>query len=435
MKKIGLFLLAAAFTAAAHAQIQTLVLTSTAPSTGQCFADNWEEVSSGSPNWYIDTPSGFLSVSGSTVSAGSTKDVFTIANNTGPTGQIEDLTTKGTFLSPSTTSSTGFVAGTTKFTWDFIVNGSCPQTTTTPPPSGGGGTTTPPPPPPPPATTPSGTPTVMPIGDSITWGLDTQASEVQGGYRCAFYWNAITQLGTTFNMVGSSQNIPNETDSFVYPVNVGNTFPGCPANAQGWSGYGGTTISQLVSGGLVVGTNNFDYPGALGDVKTFQPDIVIFQGGTNDIALGPETINVTGDLTASLDAILAADPGALIVVAEIPEFVPGGNTVQPYYVTNVPIVNAQIAAVVQSMQNAGQNVILDTSYVGIPATVANFPDDFGHPSASVYITHANALANELVPYLKAIAASPKEQKAAVVSQKVRTAVTIQSMVVARPATN
>lgn len=425
MNKISLFLLAAAFTAAAHAQIQTVPLTATAPSTGACFAANWVEVTAGSQNWYVDSSSGFLSVSGTTVTAGSTEDVFTITNNTGPTGQIEDLT-KGTFLSPSTTSSTGFVAGKTKFTWDFVVGGTCaPATTTTPPPASGGGTTTPPP-----VTTQSGTPTVMPMGDSITAGYDTEASEVQGGYRCAFYWNAITQIGATLNMVGSSQDLPNETGSTVTPVNVGNTFPGCPANAQGFSGYGGLTIPQIVFGGAVPETG-YEYAGALGDVSSFQPDVVIFQGGTNDdlFSEGPQ---VSVNLTNGLDAILNADPGVLIVVAEIPPYIASNY---PTEAAEVPSINAQIAAVVSSMQQAGKNVILDTSFADIPATTTNFPDGCCHPSASVYITHANALANELAPYLKAIAASPKEQKAAVVSQKVRTAVTIQSMVVARPATN
>jgi lysophospholipase L1-like esterase len=433
MQKIGLFLLAAAFSVAAHAQIQTLALTSTAPSTGACFAQNWVEQSPGSSDWKIQGASGFLSVSGSTVSAGSSGDVFFITNNTGTAGQIQDQsTTPKLYLVPSSTSSTGLAASSTPFTWDFLQASSCPQSAPPAPPSAPSTPSAPAPP----ATTPSGTVTIMPVGDSETWGLDTTAAEQQGGYRCAFYWNAFAASGVPINMVGSSQTIPNETDTPVASTIVANTFPGCPANAQGWSGYGGTTISQMVSGGLVAGTNNYTYPGGLEDVAKFQPDIIIFQGGTNDIVLGPESVNVTGDLTAALNAMFQADPKALIVVASIPPFIPSGDAVQSYYVTNQPIVNAQIAAVVASFQAAGRNVMLDTSYIGVAPTVANFPDDCCHPSASLYIQHANALGGELSGFIRAIAssASPEEQMAAV-QAKVRTAVTLKAMVTAHPASN
>ena len=432
MKKIGLFLLAAAFTATANAQIQTLALTSTAPSTGACFAQSWVEQSPGSNNWKIQGTSGFLSVSGSTVSAGSSGDAFFITNNTGTTGQIQDQsTTPKLYLVPSSTSSTGLAASSTPFTWDFLQASSCPQSTTTstPPPSNGGTTTTPPP-----VTTSGqgGTVTTMATGDSMTQGQDTTPSEVQGGWRCAWYFNSLAQLGSPIDMVGTSNQLGDVLPSVV-PTIISNEFPGCPANAQGWSGEGGLEILQIGFGG-VVPTTNFEYAGALEDVSTLKPKLIIFQGGTNDIYFNTSSTapNVTANLTSVLQAMFSADPGVAIVVSQIPPFIP---STFPTQAAQVPAVNAQIAAVVASLQAAGQKIMLDSSYVGVAATVANFPDNCCHPSAALYVQHANALANETISLLRAIASGSPENVAAVISAKAKTAATLQSMVVAHPASN
>lgn len=409
MKKCLLLIALFVFSLVAHAQ-QTLGLTSTVPATGACFFDNWIQASSTSSYWYVSPAANtYYSINSSdAVVVGTVKDQFIIDDNTGTTGEIYDHTKK-LYLAPS---STALIASSTPFTWDFDITSACPPST------GGGGTTPPP---------VSSTITVMPLGDSETWGLDTEASEIQNGYRCTFYWSAITLLGSTIDMVGSSQNIPNQTATPVSSSTVGNALPGCPSNAQGWSGYGGTTIQQMVSGGLVA-TTSYTYPGALGDISTYQPNVIIFQGGTNDIYLGSATVNVTTDLTNALNSMFSVDPNALIVVASIPAFLSGGSGVQPYMVTNVPIVNAQIAAVVSSFQAANKNVILDTSYIGIPANLTNIPDGFTHPSAYVYNVHGFALAKQLLPYLQAMAsASSSEEKTAVVSRRIKAANTVQSM--------
>jgi lysophospholipase L1-like esterase len=428
MQKIGLFLLAAAFTAAAHAQIQTLALTSTAPSTGACMADSWVEVSSGSVDWFIESPSGFVSASGTSVSAGGAKDVFTIANNTGTTGQILDVT-KGVYLSPS---AAGFVASSTPFTWDFMLNGSCAPTSA--PPSGGTTTTTTAPPPVTGGSSAGGPTTVavMFVGDSITQGQDTTAAEVQGGDRCAWYFNSLAQLGSPINMVGTSNELGDVLPS-VSPTIINSGFPGCPSNAQGWSGFGGLTISQIVFGG-VVPTTSFEYPGALEDISTLKPKVIVFQGGTNDIFLNTSsaTPNVTANLTSALNAMFSADPGVAIVVSQIPPFIASNY---PTEAAQVPAVNAQIAAVVASLQSAGQKVMLDSSWVGVAATVGNFPDNCCHPGAALYIQRANSLANEMISLLRAIASGSPENVAAVINAKAKTAVTLQAMVTAHPASN
>lgn len=274
----------------------------------------------------------------------------------------------------------------------------------------------------------------MPMGDSETWGLDTTAAEQQGGYRCAFYWNALTQLGSPINLVGTSNGLGNVTTTPVSPTIVNpDGFPGCPSNAQGWSGYGGLTISQIVFGGVVPGTS-FEYAGALEDISTLKPQVILFQGATNDIFLNTtsEPANVTASLTSALNAMFAADPGVAIVVSQIPPFVASAFPTEAAQVSGV---NAQIAAVVASFQAAGQKIMLDSSYVGVAATFANFTDGSSHPNASVYIQHANALANEVIGLLRAIASGVAENVTAVINAKAKTAVTLKAMVTAHPASN
>lgn len=153
--------------------------------------------------------------------------------------------------------------------------------------SSGGGSTTPPPPPPPPARAPlpptsgSSCLRVMPLGDSITEG-------VNGGYRNDLY-TQLKGLGCGLDFVGS----------------VFDPYAVAPdKNHEGHPGFTTYDIRQNVGGWLAA----------------YTPDYVLLMIGTNDIAWWTvkNGAEIAADQSMVIDAIQQAQPNAWIIVASIP---------------------------------------------------------------------------------------------------------------------
>jgi GDSL-like lipase/acylhydrolase family protein len=196
---------------------------------------------------------------------------------------------------------------------------------------------------------------VMPLGDSITDGIDsTMGYASNGGYRLELFRLAVT-AGHDITFVGTRP--PNGPIGDV----AGQPFP---RNHEGISGNTIQQVADRVDAALVANP----------------PNIVLLQIGTNNLYQGMAA-DVPGQLASLLDQITDGAPDALVVVAQITPL--GGqfpnNGVGPY--------NAAIPGIVQERVNAGKHLIVVDQFTRIAST-PNFvtqllPDNI-HPNAAGY---------------------------------------------------
>jgi lysophospholipase L1-like esterase len=196
---------------------------------------------------------------------------------------------------------------------------------------------------------------IMPLGDSITDGIDsTQGYASNAGYRLELFRQAIT-AGHDITFVGTRP--PNGPTGDV----AGQPFP---RNHEGISGNTIAQVAARVDAALVANP----------------PDIVLLQIGTNNLYQGMAA-DVPGQLASLLDQITAGAPDALLVVAQITPL--GGmfpnNGVGPY--------NAAIPGLVQERVSAGKHIIVVDQFTQIASTpnfvTALLPDNI-HPNAAGY---------------------------------------------------
>src|SRR5690349_14319971 len=122
---------------------------------------------------------------------------------------------------------------------------------------------------------------IMPLGDSITWGV---GSSTTSSYRAALWTRLVNQAGYAVDFVGSQQSgsLP-DTDN------------------EGHSGWRIDQIAADVNGWLA----------------TYQPDVVLLHIGTNDMNQNYQVDTAPQRLGALIDQILAARPAATVLVAKI----------------------------------------------------------------------------------------------------------------------
>ena len=132
-----------------------------------------------------------------------------------------------------------------------------------------------------------GTPTIMPLGDSITAG-EHSTDRYSGGYRIQF-WARAEEDDITIDFVGRQSNGPDSLGD------------------QNHEGYPGYNINNLNA--TVVGS------GAMG---TISPDVVLIMAGTNDANQGQRGTWMIGSMRNMIDSILAANPNSFIFVSTIP---------------------------------------------------------------------------------------------------------------------
>jgi lysophospholipase L1-like esterase len=123
---------------------------------------------------------------------------------------------------------------------------------------------------------------IMPLGDSITMGI---GSATTSSYRVDLQ-NRLRAAGMTVDFVGSQHH-------------------GSPATADlDHEGHSGWTIARLAA--------RVD-----GLLRTYRPDAVLLQIGTNDMRSGAGSVGATDRLSRLIDRIRKAAPGADVFVAEI----------------------------------------------------------------------------------------------------------------------
>jgi lysophospholipase L1-like esterase len=179
---------------------------------------------------------------------------------------------------------------------------------------------------------------ILPLGDSITYGLGTADNSA---YRVDLFQKAVA-AGQHITYVGSLMAGPTMVDGMPFPRNN--------------EGHSGWTIDQVA--GLIPTP-------ALTDM----PDIILLLIGTNDMYMGsPGT--APQRLASLLDKILAVSDHPLLVVAQITPLASGNSAVMTY--------NAAIPPLVQMRAMAGKHVALVDMFTGFSTTMLA---DGVHPNA------------------------------------------------------
>jgi lysophospholipase L1-like esterase len=184
---------------------------------------------------------------------------------------------------------------------------------------------------------------ILPLGDSITWGL-----QYDGAYRVELFSKAVGD-GKKITFTGSQSNGPAMVAGQVFPKNN--------------EGHSGWTISQVAS---VVPSPALSTP----------PHIVLLHVGTNDAYMGSGQSTMGDRLGSLIDKVAGAVPDALIVVAKI---VPMSNA---SWNAIIKTYNDGIPAVVQKRVDMGKHVtVIDLNTGFMPSMLSS---DGVHPNKSGY---------------------------------------------------
>jgi len=202
---------------------------------------------------------------------------------------------------------------------------------------------------------------ILPLGDSITWGV---GDEGNAGYRGPLFALAVA-AGQKITFTGSLSNGPATVSGQAFPK-----------SNEGHSGWGVSRVNPNSGGGKGIATL-IPSP-ALTTGGT--PDIILLHIGTNDLGFFSAT-QTLGDLTGLIDSLITNAPDALLVVAQIIPLGYGDNKATQDY-------NKGIPALVQQRASAGKHIILVNQYDGFTAS-SMIGSDLVHPNHAGYQAMAN----------------------------------------------
>jgi lysophospholipase L1-like esterase len=184
---------------------------------------------------------------------------------------------------------------------------------------------------------------VMPLGDSITWGV---GSSTGNGYRAPL-WNRLAADGHPLDFVGTGR-----AGSMSDPDN------------EGHSGYRIDQIAALTDAALT----------------RYRPNVVTLHIGTNDLDRNYEVPTATTRLRSLVNQITAATPDATVLVASLVVSTSGSEE------QHRAAYNRAIPQIVSDAQAAGKKV----AYVDMSSlTTADLADAL-HPNNSGYQKMADA---------------------------------------------
>lgn len=181
---------------------------------------------------------------------------------------------------------------------------------------------------------------VLPLGDSITFGIG-----FDGGYRVELFRKAISD-GKTLTFTGSVANGPRMVEGMPFP-----------RNNEGHSGWKIAQLQPLIPSP------------ALEEV----PHIVLLMIGTNDVAQNDALQAAPERLGALLDLLAEHAPEAWVFVATILPLGRSSSAVTTY--------NDAIPALVQERADAGKHVVLVDQFDGFPTSELG---DGVHPNQQGY---------------------------------------------------
>jgi beta-glucanase (GH16 family) len=169
--------------------------------------------------------------------------------------------------------------------------------------------------------------TIMPMGDSITVGVDYY-TVTDGGYRDPLYHDLVAS-GISFTFVG---------------VNNSDATPTLTAAGQTYhNGYGGYQINDLLNNLAGVAAPAGGGDGNLGGYwltggggtgrGPVTPNIILLQIGANDIRLGASAATASANLQTLVTTIHSLTPNTIILIAGTCPFAnnPGFNTIIQAY--------------------------------------------------------------------------------------------------------
>jgi lysophospholipase L1-like esterase len=196
---------------------------------------------------------------------------------------------------------------------------------------------------------------IMPLGDSITYGV---GSSTGGGYRLQL-WNDLRARGFAIDFVGSV---------LTGPASFDRENEGLP----GWK------INQIAA--KVVNW-----------LMTYRPSIILMHIGTNDIFKNDDPAQAPIRLSHLLNLITSTLPGVTVIVAQILPLLRSARL-------NAEVVayNATIPRIVQAEVAQGKHVHYVDMYDAVPPSM--LPDRI-HPNDAGYAVMAKVWLYALLPLL------------------------------------
>ena len=222
----------------------------------------------------------------------------------------------------------------------------------------------------------SGVIKIMPVGDSITFGMgDT------GGYR-KFLYNSLKQKGYNIDMVGPEGTNSTTTNGLTYDDNH--------------AGYSGFQIKQRASWGN--DSSLYEKLKEKNAVKQAQPDIVLLIIGTNDMNANRSTSDCEKDLRDLMDYILSDMPSdGMLFLGTIPEL-SGGMFGGGDKSAQIASYNSAIKKVAEEYKNNGKHVTFADVHGCLNGT-ADLGDGI-HPNSKGYEKIGNLFSGLIEDYVK-----------------------------------
>jgi hypothetical protein len=215
---------------------------------------------------------------------------------------------------------------------------------------------------------------ILPLGDSITYGVN---DEGDAGYRGPLFATAVA-AGQKITFTGSLSDGPTTVSGQPFPM-----------QNEGHSGWGISEVTPYSGGNAGIATV-IPTP-AFSGTSGGTPDIILLHIGTNDQGSFPAT-QMISDLQGLLNKIITNAPNALIVVAQIIPLGYGTNSVIMAY-------NQAIPGVVQSLAAAGKHIEVMDMYTGFNTSTMLGSDSI-HPNAAGYqfmASHWYSVIGSLLP--------------------------------------
>ncbi len=194
---------------------------------------------------------------------------------------------------------------------------------------------------------------IMPLGDSITYGVIGNDDQESGGYRTEL-WNKFVADGLQVAFVGSLSNGPDSLSN---------------KNHEGHPKWEIGQISASVNEWL----------------NTSQPDLILLMIGTNDTKRH-SLRRMISELRALIDQITAQSPEVQLLVASIPPIHPALKP--PLQVLRALYFNVAIPGIVHSKAAQGKKVTFvdmrDLTVNDLTASISLDLDNGLHPNAQGY---------------------------------------------------
>ena len=213
--------------------------------------------------------------------------------------------------------------------------------------------------------------TIMPLGDSITYGYSVP-DLVPGGYRSTLFRD-LTSAGYTPTFVGSQTTNPDPT------------LPAAAQSHEGHKGYfiGGTGIYAQYS--IASGIDTWLAPG-----NGVNPNLILLELGTNEYINRYHETASPYELAALVTRISELRPNAEILLSTITPLS------DPTFNARVQAFNAALGGpdgIVAQLQKLGEKVALVNA--GGSLAASDLDSDGIHPTAAGYVKLGNAWFNAI----------------------------------------